>query len=670
MDAFGHVEMRQGDTLFVYSDKLFYDGENKKAVLVGGPSRKDVLLKDSQATLTTDSLNYDLNIELGWYDSWGRLEDKLNVLTSKYGEYSPSTKIAIFKYDVVLENPKDNFKLYTEELEYNTSTNIATINSETKIVGDNDTILTSSGNYNTSTDNAILTSRSTIIHKDSSNNIITLEGDSIIYDKLTHISRAYRFMDENKTSRPMVLTDTARKMTLIGGFGLYNDSLREAYATDYPLLIEYSRPDSLFLRADTICTSVRVEYVWPDSLQKALSASVRERLNGYTSLQDIADDLLVELLLIPRNMPRVGVKGKLVGFSDEFFANLNELTPEEKQGPPEDKQTLSTPEDKQGPPEEKLTSSSTEERPDSTSTEENPAATSPEEKLTLVSGELEGNKNPEGEIKEEVVEELEEKNNKEKIIKWVEAQNDNEEVIEEIEVLEDSVQELKPQGPRLDKLGRDSTFMVPKEFNVARAIGKARVFNQDIQGVADTMIYQEYDTMLYLIRKPIVWSGERQVYGSKINIHLNDSNVDRVDLPESGFMAEYIDEDFYNQLSGKKMIAHFKDNELQNLYVDGNVETIFLPMENDSTYNRMVTAESSFLTIDMTSRQMDKLKMWPEVTGTVIPLFMVKKTQQYLPGFRWYDYLRPKREWYGFGWKWIDDLGEVPDALEQYFSEE
>lgn len=33
MDAFGHVEMRQGDTLFVYADKLYYDGLAKHAVL-------------------------------------------------------------------------------------------------------------------------------------------------------------------------------------------------------------------------------------------------------------------------------------------------------------------------------------------------------------------------------------------------------------------------------------------------------------------------------------------------------------------------------------------------------------------------------------------------------------------------------------------------------------
>lgn len=106
---------------------------------------------------------------------------------------------------------------------------------------------------------------------------------------------------------------------------------------------------------------------------------------------------------------------------------------------------------------------------------------------------------------------------------------------------------------------------------------------------------------------------------------------------------------------------------MKTLEVSGNVETIFLPQESDSTYNRVVNAESSYLTIDLDSGRMDKLKMWPEVTGTVTPIFMVKKQRQYLRQFHWWANLRPVREWYGDRWHWQDDLGEVPDELDLYF---
>ena len=181
------------------------------------------------------------------------------------------------------------------------------------------------------------------------------------------------------------------------------------------------------------------------------------------------------------------------------------------------------------------------------------------------------------------------------------------------------------------------------------------------------MVFVERDSMMFMFRKPIVWSGERQVTGNRIDIHFNDSTADWAVLPESGMMSEHVDEDFYNQLAGKTLFATFENQTLKKLEVSGNVETIFLPQESDSTYNRMVTAESSFLTIELDSNKMDRLKMWPEVTGKVTPIFLVKKSEQYLQKFRWWASLRPEREWYGNRLHWADNLGEVPDVLEQYF---
>ncbi len=272
LDAFGNVKMEQGDTLFVYADKLYYEGNERMARLKNGPSRAKVNLINRDVTLTTDSLDYSLAMELGWYEKWGTIDDKVNTLTSLYGEYSPGTKNADFYHDVVLVNNENNFTMLTDTLHYNTGTHLARIESATEIQGQNDTIVTTRGVYDTRLGNAELLSRSIIIHRDSNNNITTLEGDSIIYDKLTRISKAYMFRDPLKHSMPMVLTDTAHKTTLIGGFGIYNDSTREALATGYPLLMEYSQSDTLFLRADTIRTYIITQMV---------SASRRWTASGY-----------------------------------------------------------------------------------------------------------------------------------------------------------------------------------------------------------------------------------------------------------------------------------------------------------------------------------------------------------------------------------------------------
>ena len=73
------------------------------------------------------------------------------------------------------------------------------------------------------------------------------------------------------------------------------------------------------------------------------------------------------------------------------------------------------------------------------------------------------------------------------------------------------------------------------------------------------MAFVEHDSILYMHRKPVVRSGGRQVYGNEIQVHFNDSSPDWRLLPDFGVMGELIEEDFYNQLSGREMKAWFEN---------------------------------------------------------------------------------------------------------------
>ena len=170
---------------------------------------------------------------------------------------------------------------------------------------------------------------------------------------------------------------------------------------------------------------------------------------------------------------------------------------------------------------------------------------------------------------------------------------------------------------------------------------RVRFFRTDMQGICDSLRMQQRDSLMYMYRHPIVWSDDRQIFGNVIKIHFNDSTFDRATLPEFGFTAQHVAEDFYNQLSGKEMIAYFEDQEMKRLDVNGNVEAIMLPMENDSTYNKIINLESSYLKALFEKQQIQWMKMWPETGGTVTPLYLSKKSQYYLPKFKWYTGLRP-----------------------------
>ena len=231
VEAFGNVRMEQGDTLFIYGDYLYYDGMSQLAML-----REHVRLINRTAELTTDSLNYDRVLNLGYYFTGGTLTDEENVLTSIWGEYSPATKLAVFNHDVELVNPQ--FVLTSDTLEYSTQSKIAMIWGPSDIVSEENHIYSERGIYDTQTDQAELLNRSVL-----TNGSKKLTGDSLFYDRQRGYGEAFDNVQMNDTLNCNMLT---------GDYCFYNELTENALATRRAVAVDYSQGDSLFMHADTL----------------------------------------------------------------------------------------------------------------------------------------------------------------------------------------------------------------------------------------------------------------------------------------------------------------------------------------------------------------------------------------------------------------------------------
>lgn len=185
------------------------------------------------------------------------------------------------------------------------------------------------------------------------------------------------------------------------------------------------------------------------------------------------------------------------------------------------------------------------------------------------------------------------------------------------------------------------TFLTPDSLRLMVANPEVRFWRVDLQGVCDSMTFVQQDSMLYMNGDPIIWNENRQIFGNTIKIHLNDSTVDRAELPDFAFVAEAVEDEFFNQMSGKTMIAKFEDGDLRELELNGSVQAIMLPEENDSTVNKIVNLESSYLQAFFIKRDIERARLWPETTGTVTPIYLAKKSLFYLPKFRWEEAIRP-----------------------------
>ena len=230
--AYGHVKMVQGDTLTLTSDTLEYSGPMMQAHAQG-----NAVLIHRNTKLVTSVIDYDRLEGVGFYPVHGTLYDEDNVLNSDYGQYTPAINEAIFKDNVVLENPKFNLK--TNELYYYSDTKVAKIVSETNIVSSDSTFVYAlRGDYNTQTGVASLMDRSHV-YKDMRD----IVGDSLFCDDEAGVSEAFG---------SVVLTDVENRCMLTGNYCRYEEQTGMALATDSAVCYEFSEADTLYVHGDTL----------------------------------------------------------------------------------------------------------------------------------------------------------------------------------------------------------------------------------------------------------------------------------------------------------------------------------------------------------------------------------------------------------------------------------
>ena len=236
-DAFGNVRMNQGDTLMLNSDVLYYNGLDRLA-----RARYSVVLKHGTMTVNTDSLDYDRLYDVGYFFEGGRVLDHNNLLTSDWGEYSPSTHESVFYFNVRLVNPappaKPETVLLSDTLHYNTETAIAHIVGPSNIENGENHIYSELGYYDTQAKHSHLLDRSIL-----TNNGKRLVGDSVVWNDDVAIAEAFG---------NVVYTDVVNKNMFTGEYCYYEDSTGYVMATDSALVIDYSQQDTLYAHADTV----------------------------------------------------------------------------------------------------------------------------------------------------------------------------------------------------------------------------------------------------------------------------------------------------------------------------------------------------------------------------------------------------------------------------------
>ena len=177
-------------------------------------------------------------------------------------------------------------------------------------------------------------------------------------------------------------------------------------------------------------------------------------------------------------------------------------------------------------------------------------------------------------------------------------------------------------------------------YRVMHGYFHTRAYRQDVQAVADSLVFSTKNNVLTLYRDPIVWSENRQIVGEEINVFMNDSTIDSTHVDRQAMMVEQVDSTHFNQVAAQQLVSYYTNGELTENQAIGNVMVVNYPLEKDSLVLYQNYTETSRARMFMKERKLQKI--WaPASHSYFYPIGLAPKERTNLPGFAWFDYIRP-----------------------------
>lgn len=187
------------------------------------------------------------------------------------------------------------------------------------------------------------------------------------------------------------------------------------------------------------------------------------------------------------------------------------------------------------------------------------------------------------------------------------------------------------------------------------AYPNVRIFKSDMQGAADSLVYFPSDSALVLYNQPVLWSGDNQMTSDTIRITLVKQKIDKVYMLSNSFVISQDTLSNFNQIKGRKMVAHFRGSHVHHVDVSGNGESIYYALQEEEKDLDSVRVKITYMAgmnklicsnmkINFTDGEIDNVTAYKMPDASFIPPHELTKDVQRLKGFNWRPADRPLKK--------------------------
>lgn len=176
------------------------------------------------------------------------------------------------------------------------------------------------------------------------------------------------------------------------------------------------------------------------------------------------------------------------------------------------------------------------------------------------------------------------------------------------------------------------------------AYHNVKIFKSDLQGIADSLEYRQADSMMFFYKAPALWTSGNQMTADTITMLIENKTISKIFMTSNSFVISTDTIKNFNQIKGRKMIAFFRDKKLNQVNVDGNGESIYFALEDETNLlmgmNKIICSN---IVIRFKDARVNNLSFYTNPEADFIPPHELKKDDMLLQGFEWKINTRPTR---------------------------
>ena len=178
------------------------------------------------------------------------------------------------------------------------------------------------------------------------------------------------------------------------------------------------------------------------------------------------------------------------------------------------------------------------------------------------------------------------------------------------------------------------------ERRILNGFYDVRIYKSNMSGKSDSINVDQTTGYTKMIGRPIIWSQKNQMTGDTIKI-ISDTKTEKLDslvVYENAFLVQ---EDTlkagYNQVKGQILYGLFKDNEIYQVDIDKNTETIFYQRESEGELKLIGINKvlSSSIRLLLENREIQDVYYYQNIDGTLYKENELPENARQLSGFNW-----------------------------------